>query len=111
MSELTPTDAAAAAAFDRITQALAPAGVTRGRWMSMPTLYLAGKAIAGLWRGAMVFKLAGEAHAEALGLPGSVLFDPSEMGHAMKAWVQVSVEHADRWPDFAEAAAHLLQPG
>jgi hypothetical protein len=93
-------------AYERIAAALGGSlGATPGKMMGMPTLYLGGKAFAGLFGDAMVFKLAGEAHAGALALPGAVLFDPSGMGRPMKAWVRVPLEQASAWPALAESAA------
>ena len=60
-----------------------------------------GKAFAGYFEGAMVFKLSGASHAEALALAGSRLFDPSGRGRPMKEWVVVPFEHASRWLEFA----------
>jgi hypothetical protein len=76
--------------------------------MGMPTLYLGGKAFAGLWGDAMVFKLEGDDHGAALRLEGAALFDPSGMGRPMKAWVKVPVAHAAEWPRLARAAARSL---
>jgi hypothetical protein len=81
-------------------------GATGGKMMGMPTLYLGGKAFAGLYGDAMVFKLAGSEHAAALTLAGARLFDPSGMGRPMKAWVEVPLSHAADWPRLAESAAH-----
>ncbi len=83
-------------------------GATDGKMMGMPTLYLGGKAFAGLFGDAMVFKLDGEAHAAAFALPGAVLFDPSGRGRPMKAWVRVPLEQAGAWPSLARAAAQGL---
>jgi len=80
-------------------------GATPGRMMGMPTLYLGGKAFAGLFGDAMVFKLGGEEHTAALALQGAGLFDPSGMGRPMKAWVQVPLEQASDWPVLAASAA------
>ena len=92
--------------YERIAEELANSmGATPGKMMGMPTLYLAGKAFAGLFGDSMVFKLAGEAHAGALALPGAVLFDPSGMGRPMKAWVRVPLEQASSWPALAESAS------
>ncbi len=87
---------------------VAAAGATPGQMMGMPTLYLAGKAFAGLWGDAMVFKLAGDEHAAALALPGAKLFDPSGIGRAMKAWVEVPLAEASEWPRLARLAAASL---
>src|SRR5690348_15926393 len=54
-----------------------------------------GKAFAGFYQEAMVFKLGGAAHAKALALPGAQLFDPMH-GRPMKAWVEVPAEYAAR---------------
>ena len=84
--------------------ALVP-GATDGRMMGMPTLYLGGKAFAGLFGDAMVFKLEGTMHGVALDLPGAALFDPSGMGRPMKAWVRVPLEQASQWAILAASAA------
>jgi hypothetical protein len=77
------------------------AGVQASSMFGMPTLKLAGKALAGLYGDAMTFKLAGDAHATALRLPGAHLFDPSGRGRPMKAWVVVPAEHAAEWERLA----------
>jgi hypothetical protein len=87
------------------------AGATPGKLMGMPTLYLAGKAFAGLFGDAMVFKLEGEAHAAALAPAGATLFDPSGMGRPMKAWVRVPLEHASTWTGFAGLGARGVAAG
>ena len=92
-------------AYDRIADHLAvEAGAKAGQMMGMPTLFLGGKAFAGLFGDAMVFKLAGDAHAGALGLPSASLFDPSGMGRPMKAWVRVPLSDATEWPRLAGLA-------
>jgi hypothetical protein len=93
-------------AYQAVSAQLAQeSGATAGKMMGMPTLYLAGKAFAGLYGDAMVFKLAGTDHADALGLAEAALFDPSGAGRPMMAWVQVPLAHAAKWPRFAGAAA------
>ena len=86
----------------------AGAGASPGKMMGMPTLYLAGKAFAGLWGEGMVFKLAGAGHADALALEGARLFDPSGRGRPMRAWVEVPVAQAAQWSRLAHLAAHSL---
>jgi hypothetical protein len=72
---------------------------------SMPAIYVHGKACAGFTQGtAMVFKLTGAAHAEALGLEGAHLFDPSGENRPMKEWVVVPAAHASEWPRLAGLA-------
>jgi hypothetical protein len=78
--------------------------VTIGKWFGMPCLKVGGKVFAALWGGDMVFKLAGEAHAEALQVQGAQPFDPRGQGHPMKQWVQVPAAHSAAWPRFARLA-------
>ena len=62
-----------------------------------------GKAFAGFYQEAMVFKLGGADHAKALALPGARRFDPMQ-GRPMKAWVEVPAEHASLWLELARQA-------
>jgi len=97
--------------YDEIAAVLhAEAGVQASSMFGMPTLKRDGKALAGLYGKAMVFKLAGAGHAEAIALPGAALFDPSGMGRPMKAWVVIPAEHAAQWHHFAELALAALDP-
>ena len=92
------------AAFDAVADELtATSPASRGMMFGMPTLKQNGKAFAGYYKGAMVFKLGGAAHAQALGLAGAALFDPMG-GRPMKEWVVVPVEHAAQWPALARDA-------
>ena len=98
------------ARYGELTEELAATdGVTPSRMFGMPTLKAGGKAFAGLFHDAMVFKLGGEAHARALALPGAHLFDPAGMNRPMKAWVVVPPEHADSWGDLAREALRYLR--
>jgi hypothetical protein len=100
------------AEYDRIAERLAlEAGAKAGKMMGMPTLFNDGKAFAGLFGDAMVFKLDGHAHARALDLPGATLFDPSGMGRPMKAWVQVPLPVASEWPSLAGVALEAMRTG
>ncbi len=90
--------------FQRVAEDLADRGVSVAKMFGMPSLRAGGKAFAGVYGDAMVFKLGGEAHAAALGLKGAQLFDPSGMGRAMKEWVFVPPAHAKRWAGLAEQA-------
>jgi hypothetical protein len=95
--------------YDRIVDQLDDAaGAKPGQMMGMPTLFLGGKAFAGLFGDSMVFKLEGEAHAAALALSGAMLFDPSGMGRPMKAWVRVPLEHASAWSRLAASGAQSV---
>ncbi len=99
----------ARATFDAVGSELATsAPVSTGQMFGMPCLKINGKAFAGLYQGAMVFKLHGAAHAGALALSGAQIFDPSGRGRAMKEWVQVPAAHAARWPGLGrEALAYV----
>lgn len=76
---------------------------TASTMFGMPCLKIGRKAFAGFHAGAMVFKLRGSAHAEALALPGSALFDPTN-GRPMREWVVVQPRHAGRWVEFGRQA-------
>ena len=96
---------AADAAFEAVVselQSTSPA--IRGPMVGMPCLTVAGKAFAGRYQEAMVFKLHGDAHAQALALRGAHLFDPSARDRPMRAWVEVPAEHAVVWPQLGRQA-------
>jgi hypothetical protein len=99
-----PTDEGRAR-FDALAAELtAELDVQRASMFGMPGLKRrGGKAFCSLYGDDMVFKLAGDAHAEALGLAGAHLFEPMA-GRPMKAWVQVPPAHEARWADLARAA-------
>jgi hypothetical protein len=91
--------------YDQIVERMGQQrGVTASRMFGMPALLLGRKAFAGLYGDAMVFKLSGDAHAAALNLTGAELFDPSQMGRPMKAWVVVPTPHAGKWGGLADQA-------
>lgn len=81
---------------------------TQGKMFGMPCLKTNGKAFAGFFQDAMVFKLADPHHTKALGLSGARLFDPSGRGRPMKEWVEVPAEHASQWLAFAQEALHYV---
>jgi hypothetical protein len=82
--------------------------VSTGKWFGMPCLKVGGKVFAAWWQGDAVFKLAGEAHTEALALEGARLFDPRGKGQPMREWVQVPAHAASTWGRFARAAADYV---
>lgn len=77
---------------------------TESQLFGKPCFKTGTKAFICFFQEEMVFKLMGDTHKQAIGLSGSKLFDPSGKGRAMKEWVQVSKEHTNLWPQFAEAA-------
>lgn len=103
--DLTPAEQ-----YDSIAHELAfkDGDVALSKMFGMPCLKVNGKAFAGLHHDEMVFKLTGGAHAQALGLAGSQLFDPSHMGRPMKEWVQVPFSHAEQWEELAERALEYV---
>ncbi len=96
------------AAYDAVAAELAAsASATTGQMFGMPSLKFGGKAFAGFYQDAMVFKLTGPTHAEALALAGARLFDPMG-GRPMREWVEVPVEHRAQWPELAHAALRYV---
>jgi hypothetical protein len=88
-----------------VSEMVATTPTTSGKTFGMPCLKNNnGKAYAGYFEGAMVFKLGGASHTEALALSGARLFDPSERGRPMKEWVVVPDEHSSRWLEFTRDA-------
>lgn len=96
--------------YEKITEELRAAdpGVVASKMFGMPTLKVSSKAFAGMFHDDMVFKLAGDAHTQALTMSGSHLFDPMG-GRPMKEWVVIPVEHQAAWPDFALAALGYVE--
>lgn len=95
-------------AFDVVADELtATSPAIRGMMFGMPSLKQGGKAFAGYYKGAMVFKLGGAAHARALTLAGAHLFDPIG-GRPMKEWVVVPMEHAAEWSALARDAQSYI---
>ncbi len=80
----------------------------------MPCVKRAGRVVFGFSRTGMVFKLTDpEAHARALSVPGSHLFDPSGRGEVFRQWVVVRPEQASEWEALAHEAVqqdHSVQP-
>ena len=98
--------------YDAVTTELvATTPTVAGKMFGMPCLKNNGKAFAGFYQDAMVFKLPVPQHTEALALSGARLFDPSGRGRPMKEWVEVPVEHASRWLELARAALRYVGEG
>jgi hypothetical protein len=98
---------AARAGYDSVTAEMVAAGAETGMMMRMPCLKICGKLFAGLAADGMTFKLDGDAHASALALRGSRIFDPSGR-RPMRQWVEVPAAHATRWPELAHAALEYV---
>ena len=102
----------ARAQYDAVAAELAATSPTiLGKMFGMPCLKTNGKAFAGFYQGAMVFKLPVPWHTEALALSGARLFDPTGRGRPMREWVEVPVEHASRWLELAREAFRYVEGG
>jgi len=99
---------AAVSDTDKLDEVLAQFGgqpnVVKAKMFGKHCLKADGKVIAVLFEGDVVFKLTGEAHAEALQLEGARLWDPRGKGHPMREWVQVPVTHSSTYGRFAREA-------
>ena len=84
------------------------AGAAESVAFGAPCFKLNGKVFCWLYKGEIVCKLDPEGVAEALTCEGARLFDPSGKGRPMKAWVQIPIEYADEWADWAQRAAFSL---
>lgn len=76
----------------------------KSQMFGKPCLKTNGKAFVCFFEGAMVFKLTGEKHSEALSFNGAQLFDPSRKNRPMKEWVQVPFDYKDHWESLAAEA-------
>ena len=91
--------------YDALAEDLAEQpNVVRAKMFGMPSVRVNGTAFLGYFRGSLVCKLHGDAHAAALKLKGAQLFDPSEMNRPMKEWVQIPEAHGAKWKKFAHEA-------
>jgi hypothetical protein len=79
-----------------------------GQLFGKPCYKNNGKAFVCFFQQAMVFKLTGSAHREALALDGAQLFDPSGKGRPMKEWVQVPASYREQWPALTVAARQYV---
>lgn len=84
-------------------------GSLESQMFGKPCFKINGKAFSCFFDDCMVFKLEGDNHKKALGLPGAKLFDPSGKGRPMKAWVQVPYEHVDKWNQLADSACEFVR--
>lgn len=84
-------------------------GAEQSQMFGKPCFKVNGKAFMCLFDDCLVFKLEGKTHEVALKLKGSVLFDPSGKGRAMKEWVQVTTAHMIKFPDLAKEAMKYVK--
>ena len=108
MTTVQPGDAE----YDELAADMKARGATMGAMFGRRALKRQGRVFALLQDGALCVSL-GEGtreHAEALGLPGAALFDPSRRGRPFKDWVAIPVEQVDHWMPFAAIAyAHVAE--
>ena len=83
-------------------------GGVAGQMFGKKCIKINGKAGIALFKNFIVFKLPQPEHKKAITLSGSVLWDPSGKGRAMKEWVQVSIEHKSKFKKFAKTAADYV---
>lgn len=62
-----------------------------GKWFGKPCFMSNKKVFLVVWGQVLIFKLTGDAHADALKHPRAHLFDPRGKGHALKEWVQLPI--------------------
>lgn len=84
-------------------------GAEESQLFGKPCFKINGKAFICYFENAMVFKLNGDIHSEALLLEGSHLFDPSHKNRPMKEWVQVPYLHKMHWANLSKAAFTNVQ--
>jgi len=82
---------------------------TESQLFGKPCFKVGGKPFVSFFQNAMVFKLTGEQHCEALALEDAQLFDPSGKDRPMREWVQVPVEHIAKWEALAQAACGYVK--
>ncbi len=79
-----------------------------GQMFGKKCIKINGKAGIALFKDCIVFKLPEPEHKKAISLSGSVLWDPSGKGRAMKEWVQIKIEHKTKFKKFAQVAADYV---
>ncbi len=78
--------------------------VAVAKWFGKPCINVGKKTFVILWGRDLVFKLAGQDHADAMQVAGAHLFDPRGRGNPMKEWVQIPAAQAAAWGRFAKLA-------
>lgn len=95
--------------FNRVGSEIQDA--VKSQLFGKPCYKIGKKAFVCFFHQAMVFKLQGEAHQEALSLDGSDLFDPSGKNRPMKEWVQIPFDYQEKWKHFALEAVEYVREG
>ena len=84
-------------------------GAEQSQMFGKPCFKVGGKAFMSFFDNEMVFKLTGDAHADALSHDASKQFDPSKKGRLMKEWVQVPADYKSKWAEYAKAAMQYVE--
>lgn len=84
-------------------------GVTHGSMMKAPGLKYNNKVFTFWHEEAMCFKLGKTFDPEAHGISHWTYLSPFKNKPPMKAWVYLSADYRDRWPEFAEMALEMMQ--
>lgn len=79
-----------------------------GQMFGKKCIKISGKAGIALFKDCIVFKLPEPDHKKAISLAGSILWDPSGKGRAMKEWVQITLDHKTKFKKFAQVAADYV---
>ena len=103
-----PSSDAITELFEELASLTAHPDVATGAMFGHRTITVRGKACCILFGEALVFKLRGTDHTDALALEGAHLFDPSGADKPMREWVQVPDTHTSEWPRFLEGAVEYL---
>ena len=81
-----------------------------GQMFGKQCIKVGGKAAVALFKDNLVFKLPAAEVQQALLLEGSELWDPSGKGRTMKEWVQIPIDHEDKFSRLATLAADYVSP-
>lgn len=79
-----------------------------GQMFGKKCIKINNKAGVALFKEFLVFKLPENTLTEAISLSGSSLWDPSGKGRAMKEWVQITIEHKEKFKNFAKSSADYV---
>ncbi len=79
-------------------------GVALGQMFGKACIKIHGKAFVSQHKDAVVFKLTGAHHQQAMALDGAALWDPSGKGRPMKEWVALPVSARAHFRALADAA-------
>ena len=95
--------------YDTLVKIMEATGEAKASKMfGMPCMKtLNGKAFAGYTNGDVTLKLPQNIIQQWIGNQGAALFEPMA-GRAMKEWLQLSVDHADHWPELANEALKFV---